>query len=215
MRSHAETRLVSYDLTLDIFGTDFPSCEGGDDDGLGDTTNRGGGGTTDAGEVVAIGSGYALDETDVSQPAKLAREAMRGELVEQREQVGTADAGDVDPRVLQGMQQGVIGPVEEVDALDGLVIDRAGLGKAVEGPDTGGEVIERGEMRQVAAVAGEQDLAQVDQAVDGLLDGGQRPRGRSLPMFHLAVVLEEGHVVGRGLDAQHAAELVVHLDRST
>ena len=26
-------------------------------------------------------------------------------------------------------------------------------------------------------------------------------------MFHLAVVLEEGHVVGGGLDTQHATEL--------
>ena len=34
-------------------------------------------------------------------------------------------------------------------------------------------------------------------------------------MFHLAVVLEKGHVVGRGFDAEHAAELVVHLDRGT
>jgi hypothetical protein len=31
-------------------------------------------------------------------------------------------------------------------------------------------------------------------------------------MFHLAVVLEEGNVVGRG-QAQHTVELVVHLDR--
>jgi len=32
-------------------------------------------------------------------------------------------------------------------------------------------------------------------------------------MFHLAVVLEKRHVVGGGLDAQHDAALVVHLDR--
>jgi len=43
---------------------------------------------------------------------------------------------------------------------------------------------------------------------------GARPlRGWSLPMFYLSVVLEGGHVVGRGLDAQDVAELVVHLDR--
>src|SRR6266850_528919 len=34
-------------------------------------------------------------------------------------------------------------------------------------------------------------------------------------MFHLAVVLEEGDVVDGRLDAEHAAVLVVHLDRGT
>ena len=96
-----------------------------------------------------------------------------------------------------------------------LSLDGARLGEPVEGADAGGEVVERGEVLEIAAVAAEQDLTQVDQAVDGLLDGGEVPRRRPLPMFHLAVVLEEADVVGRGLDAQHAAELVVHLDRGT
>ena len=54
-----------------------------------------------------------------------------------------------------------------------LLLDGARLGEPVEGTDAGGEVVERGEMRQIAAVAAEQDLTQVDQAVDGLLDGGE------------------------------------------
>ncbi len=36
----------------------------------------------------------------------------------------------------------------------------------------------------------------------------------ALPMFHLAVVFEKGHVVARGLNPQHDAMLVVHLDRA-
>ena len=32
-------------------------------------------------------------------------------------------------------------------------------------------------------------------------------------MFHLAVVLESGHVIGHGLDAQDESEFVVDLDR--
>ena len=31
-------------------------------------------------------------------------------------------------------------------------------------------------------------------------------------MFHLSVVLEKRYIVGGGFDAQHDAELVVHLD---
>src|SRR5205809_3901639 len=47
------------------------------------------------------------------------------------------------------------------------------------------------------------------------LTGAEDPRRRPLPMFHLAVVLEEGDVVDCRLNAEPAAVLVVHLDRGT
>jgi hypothetical protein len=34
-------------------------------------------------------------------------------------------------------------------------------------------------------------------------------------MFRLSVVLEKGHVVGRGLNTKYMAEFVVHLDRGS
>src|SRR6202049_4991286 len=129
-----------------------------------------------------------------------------------RRSLALVDSDAADSR--SARQQGVIDRVKEVDPLDGLLLDGARLGEPVEGTDTGREVIERDEVRQIAAIAAKQDLAQVDQAVDGLLDGGEGPRRRPFAMFHLAVVLEEGDVVRR-LDAQHTAELVVHLDRGT
>src|SRR6202030_4685517 len=72
----------------------------------------------------------------------------------------------------------MIDRVKEVDSLDGLLLDGARLGEPVEGTDTGCEVVERCEVRQIAAVAAEQDLTQVNQAVDGLLHGGEDPRRR-------------------------------------
>src|SRR5882757_2953523 len=113
------------------------------------------------------------------------------------------------------MEQSVIGWIEEVDPLDGSVIDRPRPGEPVEGTHTGRKVIERGEMLQITAVTGEQNLTQVAQAVYGLFDGSQFPRWRSLTMFHLAVVLEKGHVVSCRFDTKHASELVVHLDRGS
>ena len=50
------------------------------------------------------------------------------------------------------------------------------------------------------------------EAVDGLSDGGQGASCRALAMFHLAVVLESGDVVGGGFDTQDEAEFVVDLD---
>jgi hypothetical protein len=123
-------------------------------------------------------------------------------VIKQRLQIGAADAGDIDPRILQSVQQRVIDRIKEVDALDGLVVDPARLGKPVERADTGREVVQRRQMLQVAAITAEQDLAQVDQAVDAFLDRCEIAGWRALPVFHLPVVLEEGHVVGGRLDAK-------------
>ena len=71
-----------------------------------------------------------------------------------------------------------------------------GLVNRVKGTHTSGEVVQRGKVFQVTAVAAEQDLAQVDQAVDRLLDRREFRVARAVTVFHLAVVLEEGHVVG-------------------
>src|SRR6267154_2412202 len=48
--------------------------------------------------------------------------------------------------------------VKEVDSLEGLLLDGARLGEPVDGTDTGREVVERCEVRQIAAVAAEHDL---------------------------------------------------------
>ena len=51
------------------------------------------------------------------------------------------------------------------------------------------------------------------QGAEGLLGGSQFPRGRLIPVFHLALAFAEGNVVGRGFDTQDEAELVIPLDR--
>jgi hypothetical protein len=70
-------------------------------------------------------------------------------LLQQRQQVGTPDAGDIHPWVLQRVQQRVVGRIEEVDPPDGLLVRPARLGQPVEGSDNGGDVIERGQMFQI------------------------------------------------------------------
>ena len=131
------------------------SCESWDDDALSDAAESCGSGPAGAGEVVAISSGDALDHADVAQPAELAREPMSGRDRRGRQQVGAADAGDVGARILQSVQQGVVGRIEEVDPLDGPVVDGARLGEAVEGANPGGEVVDGGEILQIAAIAAE------------------------------------------------------------
>ena len=111
-------------------------------------------GPAGASEVVAIGSGDALDDADVAQPAELSGYFVRGQVVEEREEIGPSNAGDIGARVLQGVQKGVVGRIEEVDALDGLVVGSVRLGEAIEGAYAGGEVVDCGEVLEVAAIAG-------------------------------------------------------------
>ena len=102
-----------------------------------------------------------------------------------------ADASEKKKGILQGMQQSTVGWLEEVDPLNRLAVHLARLGQAAEGAHTGGEVVQRGQVSEIATVAAKQYLAQVDQAVDGLLDRRDAPGRRPVAVFHLSVVLEE------------------------
>ena len=117
------------------------------------------------------------------------------------------------PGRCRGGEQGLFGAAEKVKALEVAAFDGPGLGETVEHPDARREVVQTGEVFEIAAVATKQDLTEVVEAVDGLSDGGEGTGCRALPMFHLAVVLESGDVVGGGLDAQDEAEFVVNLNR--
>ena len=75
----------------------------------------------------------------------------------------------------------------------------------MEGADAGGEVIQTGELLEVAAVT--------TTHVDGLFDGSEGAGRRAVAMFYQAVVLKSGDVVGGRLDAQDQSEFVVDLDR--
>src|ERR1019366_1871604 len=151
----------------------IPSDQCRNDGGCGEALRRGGCGASGFGQIVAVCSGDSLDHPDVAQSAQVPRQPVWREHVQVGEKVGPADTGDFDPWILQGMQQRAVPWFEEVDPLDGLVLDLARLGQPVEGADACGEVVERGQMGEIAPVAPEQDLAQVDQAVDGLLARGQ------------------------------------------
>src|SRR5215813_2762508 len=122
-------------------------------------------------------------------------------------------AGDVEGGTLQGGKQGLFGVAEEIETSEGAAVDGTRLGETVERSDAGGEVVETGEVFEVAAVAPEQDVREGGEAVDVLFDGSKGVACWALLMFYLAVVLEGGDVVGGGLDAQDEGEFVVDLDR--
>jgi hypothetical protein len=116
-----------------------------------------------------------------------------------RKKVGAANAGDIEGRPLKSAQQPLFDGIEEIDAFDGLAGHDARCGKAIERSGAGREIVEGGEEGQIPAISANQDLAKVGRAVDSPFDRGQVAGGRPLAMFHFAVVLEGGDVVGGGL----------------
>ena len=92
---------------------------------------------------------------------------------EEWQQVGAAEAGDVEGRTLDGGKQGLFGATEEVETPDSAAFDGARLGETVEGPDAGNEVVQTGEVFEVAAVAAEQDVTEVGEAIDVFLTGAR------------------------------------------
>ena len=70
------------------------------------------------------------------------------------------------------------------------------MGETVERPDAGREVVQTGEVFEVPAVATEQYVTEVGEAVDVLFDRSKGVACWTLLMFYLSVVLESGDVVG-------------------
>ena len=171
------------------------------------------GGAASAGEVVAVGASDAFDDAELAQTGELSGEGGGRASGEQRPEVGAAQAGDVEARTLQGGEQALFDAAEKIEALEIAPFDGTRLGEPVERADAGREIVQTGEVFEITAVATEQDFTQVHEAVDRLSDGGEGAGCRALPMFHLAVVLESGDVVGGGLDTQDEVEFVVDLDR--
>ena len=62
---------------------------------------------------------------------------------------------------------------EEVETPDAAAVDRVRLGETVERPDAGREVVQTGEVFEVAAVAAEQDVSEGGEAVNALFDGSE------------------------------------------
>jgi hypothetical protein len=62
----------------------------------------GDGAAADAGDIIAIGSGDALDQAESAQARELAGDGGGGEGVEHWKEMGTADTSDVEARPLEG-----------------------------------------------------------------------------------------------------------------
>src|SRR5271165_4850896 len=173
--------------------------ESRDDAHLGDGAGCGDRGAAEAGQVVAISAGDALDQAEPAHATDLPGESSRAQAGDKGSQVYSAQSADVELRTLQSAEQCLLASLEEVQPFDQAIFVAAILAEPIQGANPGAVVVEGGQVQQVSSAAAEQDVAQINQAVDGLLEGRQFAAAGALAMFHPAVVFEEGDIVRRRL----------------
>jgi len=71
---------------------------------------------------LAIGA-HGLDEVELAQSSQGAGDTGIGPVWQKRFEVGTTESPEVEFGTLQRPQQGIVGTVEEVEALEGMAID--------------------------------------------------------------------------------------------
>ena len=150
-------------------------CHGGNDDECGEAFECCGGQSASTSEVVAVRVCCALEQSEYAQTAKLSRQLAARHVGQQVSEIASGQTMNVELWSLHRAKQRLVVGVEEVQALEGAVAVGLGMGDALEGALTAAMVVQAGEELEVALVAAEQDFAQVDEAVDGLLQ--RRDRG--------------------------------------
>ena len=139
---------------------------GGNDGEGGEAFERSDGHSAGPREVVAVGVGGTLEQAEHAQATQLARQPRRREIGQQLHEVTAGQAMDIELRSLHGAKQGHVVSVEEVHALEGTIAVGFGLGKPLKQALAVAVIVQAGEELEIALVAAQQDLAQVDEAVD-------------------------------------------------
>src|SRR5882724_772676 len=148
-----------------------------------------------------------------TQPLQKTRNRGRLSARQQFLQVAVLEPMKLKLAAHQGLEQRQIRAGKQVEARIGTLAVTNLPGKLLQVLNARGRVVERREKLQVAPVRGAHQFCQSRQAVDGLFDRGDLHLPGAIPMFHPSVVPKNSDVVGRGLQTQHPAQLVIHLDR--
>ena len=187
----------------------------GDDGDFSDTHGGGDDLLTEFGDVVLEGAADFLEQAMLPESTNGSGQLCACPV---RQLFAELPVGDPANEVLaahDSEDQVEIGREEEVDAAIGsasVILNRTA--DAIQVATTGRVVFQGREEIQVAAIGRGEDFPDRTQAVDSFLDRRIFHFRAAIPVYHLTVVFKERDVIGRRLDAQDMAELVVHLNGS-
>lgn len=161
--------------------------------------------------MVLVNIGHFFDQTMVAKTFENPRYLSRG-LAEGGAEAAVADAETLHAALGDGPEDRFVFGAEKVETAIAATRVPDGTADLVDLLDAVGRIVDRRKEVEVTPITGAHQLGQVGQAVDRLPHVGGFVAVGTVAMFHPAVVFEKGNVVGEGLDSQHVAELVVHLD---
>jgi hypothetical protein len=130
---------------------------------------------------------------------------------EDGDKIATLEAADVELAAEERFKQFLILIIEEIEAAIETAVFLDLAGDLVQLTGSCRVILDGREEFHVAAVGRQQQLPKGWQTIDRFLHGRVLLFLPPIPMFYLAVVLEKGDFIYRGLDPQNQPKLVVQL----
>ena len=110
-------------------------------------------GAAEAGQVVAISAGDALDQAEPAHATDLPGESSPAQAGDKGSQVYSAQSADVELRTLQSAEQCLLASLEEVQPFDQAIFVAAILAEPIQGANPGAMVVESGQVQKVSSAA--------------------------------------------------------------
>ena len=195
-----------------LVSTEDRLVESRNDNELSQLQTGGGDGAAETGEIVFVAASDLLDKMVGAQSFEHSGDLGWRECRKAVTEATRLESGDGEFASGDGLKEIQIGAVEEIEAAVAPVSRAHWRRDFLQGVKAGVGIIDGGQEVEVPIGGRSQKGVQGRQAVDGLAHGSKLELDGSVPMFHRAVVLEKGHVIGSAFDAPDDTELVVKLD---
>jgi hypothetical protein len=169
-------------------------------------------GATQSGEVILVASSGLLYESVSAQTLEHARQLRRRDALKAWPEGTGLEAADGELAADYGLEEVQISAVKQIETTIAPVAVIHRLGDSLQGAQSGAGVIDSGQKVEVAMGSGSNETVQRWQTVDGLAHGSELECCGPVAMFHRAVVLKKGDVIGGAFHTPDDAELIVELD---
>ncbi len=162
--------------------------------------------------MISVSMAKFPEEAMIAEPSQEARDLGAAEASEIATQPGVLETCDGPLASRQGLEklQVVWGEQVEAPGATTMLADRRG--QAFDLVQSRGGVRQVGKEVEIALVGRAQQVAENRQAVDGLLHRRELGLARAIVVFHRPVVAKERDIIGRRLDPEDQAVLVIELD---
>ena len=186
--------------------------EGWNDDQLSELEASSSDSAAKGSEVVLVTASDLLDKNMGAQPLEHSRQLRWRDSWKAGTEGACLESADGELTAGHGLEEVEISPVEEIETAIAPVAVAYWRGDFLQGVEAITGIIDGSQEVEVTIGGCAQEVVQRWEAVDGLAHGSELEFSGAVAMFHRAVVLEKGHVIGDAFHTPDQDELVVELD---